>query len=358
MCDNRNKIIKTNDSLDLINEYKPSKRTFDVGIKKLDWNECNLSFDDEFYKILSSSLSNINFTEYPNIHNDELLQSLSYYCNIKEENIQIFNGSDSALHYIFATFLNKDTKVLIYYPNYNQIETYIKLYSNNLNYSKIIDPFDSHYYNFLDVEDNDVIYLSNPNNPTGICIDPKIIEELIVKYPNKLFIIDEAYYEFSKKSCSKMVEKYHNIIITRTFSKAFSLASIRLGYICADKILINKINKIRNTKEVNSFAQILGLTALNNINYINDRVNLTIENREKFKTILKKNKINFIDSDANFILIKVKNSQLIINELYKENILVRDRGMFFGLENTIRITIGDWDDMEKIIKILLNKNEH
>jgi histidinol-phosphate aminotransferase len=155
-----------------------------------------------------------------------------------------------------------------------------------------------------------------------------------------------------------MDEKYHNIIITRTFSKAFSLASIRLGYICADKILINEINKIRNTKEVNSFAQILGLTALNNINYINDRVNLTIENREKFKTILKENKINFIDSDANFILIKVKNSQLIINELYKENILVRDRGMFFGLENTIRITIGDWDDMEKIIKILLNKNEH
>jgi|688.fasta_scaffold53999_4 histidinol-phosphate aminotransferase len=356
MCNNGNKVIKTNDRLKLINEYKPSKRTFGAEVKKLDWNECNLSFDEKFYKILLSSLSNINFTEYPNIHNDELLNSLSIYCNINKENIQIFNGSDSALHYIFATFLNKNTNVLIYYPNYSQIETYIKLYSDNLNFSKIIDPFDSHIYNFLDVENNDVIYLSNPNNPTGICIDPKIIEQLIIKYPNKLFIIDEAYYEFSKKSCTPLVKEYPNIIITRTFSKAFSLASIRLGYICANESLINEINKIRNTKEVNSFAQILGLTALNNINYINDRVDLTIENREKLKIILNENKIKYIDSDANFILIKIENSQTIINELLKQNILVRDRGMFLGLEDTIRITIGDWDDIEKIIKILLNKN--
>lgn len=351
-------MIKTNTKLDSINEYKPSQRVFGDEVKKLDWNECNLRFDENFYEILSKSLSNVKFTEYPNIHNDELLKSLSEYCQIDKKNIQTFNGSDSALHYIFASFLNEDTKVLIYYPNYSQIETYIKLYSNHLNYSHIINPFDSHTYNFSEIENHDVIYLSNPNNPTGVCIEPNIIESAVKKHPNKLFIIDEAYYEFSKKSCTYLVSKYKNIIVTRTFSKAFSLASIRLGYICADETLIDQINKIRNTKEVNSFAQILGLTALNNVGYINDRVNLTIKNREKFQNILQQNKIEYIKSDSNFVLIKINNSQSIVDKLYNDNILVRDRSMFKGLENTIRITIGDWVDMEKIIKIILNKNEN
>lgn len=355
---NRNKMIKNNIKLDSINEYKPSKRVFGDEVKKLDWNECNLSFDENFYKILSSSLSNIKFTEYPNIHNDELLKSLSNYCQVDEKHVQIFNGSDSALHYIFATFLNEDTKVLIYYPNYSQIETYIKLYSNHLYYSNIIDPFKSHEYDFSQIKNHDVIYLSNPNNPTGVCIEPKIIEGIVKNNPNKLFIIDEAYYEFSKKSCTYLTSKYNNIIVTRTFSKAFSLASIRLGYICAGEDLINQINKIRNTKEVNSFAQVLGLAALNNIEYINDRVNLTIQNREKFQKILEQNGIEYINSDSNFILMRINNSQSIVDKLYKENILVRDRSMFDGFDNTIRITIGDWEDMEKIIKIILNKNEN
>lgn len=358
MRDNRNQMIKTNIKLDSISEYKPSKRVFGGEVKKLDWNECNLSFDENFYKKLFESLFTINFTEYPNIHNDELLKSLSEYCQVDKKNIQTFNGSDSALHYIFASFLNENTKVLVYYPNYNQIETYIKLYSNYLSYSNIITPFESHTYNFSEVENYDVIYLSNPNNPTGVCIEPTIIEEVVKNNPNKLFIIDEAYYEFSKKSCTILVSKYKNIIITRTFSKAFSLASIRLGYICADESLINQINKIRNTKEVSSFAQILGLTALKNIGYINDRVSLTIKNREKFQTVLEENNIEYIKSDSNFVLIKINNSKSIVDKLYNNNILVRDRSMFEGLENTIRVTIGDWDDMEKIIKIILNKNEN
>ena len=102
----------------------------------------------------------------------------------------------------------------------------------------------------------------------------------------------------------------------------------------------------------------LGLAALNNIEYIIDRVNLTIQNREKFQKVLEKNGIEYIKSDSNFILIKTNDSQSIIDKLYKENILVRDRSMFDGFDNTIRITIGDWEDMEKIIKIILSKNEN
>jgi len=131
-----------------IDEYKPSERTYDNHISKLDWNECNLELSDEFHKILLSSISDIVLSEYPNIHNVKLLELLADYSNVYSDNVQIFNGSDSALHYIFAALLNAETRVLIYYPNYNQIQTYLKLYTDNINYSKIIDPFNYHVYDF------------------------------------------------------------------------------------------------------------------------------------------------------------------------------------------------------------------
>jgi histidinol-phosphate aminotransferase len=347
-------MIRTNIRLNLIEEYIPSNRTYDVNVKKLDWNECNLKFDIDLKNKLISSIKNINFSEYPNINNEKLLKKLSKYCNVTKESVQIFNGSDSALHYIFATFLNIDTKVLIFYPNYNQIETFIKLYSDNISYSKIKDPFGVHEYEVNEVEKNDVIYISNPNNPTGHLLEPEFIEDLLVKFPNKLFIIDEAYYEFAKKSCSSYVKKYKNLIVTRTFSKALSLASVRLGYICADKNLIKSINKIRNTKEVNSFAQNLGEVILDNLSLIDGRINKINRNKHKFERVLDENNIEYIKSQTNFILIRIKNSKKIISDLKNENILVRDRSMFEGLENTIRITIGEWGDMKKISKIILN----
>jgi histidinol-phosphate aminotransferase len=344
--------METNRNLLKIKPYTPSNRFQNTHTKKLDWNECNLPFDENYLLKLKESVLNVNLSEYPNINNDELLNGLEKYCGINKSNIQIFNGSDSALHYIFATFLNSETKVLMYYPNYNQVESYIQLYSNNLNYSHITDPFGSHTYNFEDINDNDVIYITNPNNPTGKIIDPTVIEELLKIHPNKLFIIDEAYYEFSDKTCVKLINNFDNIIVTRTFSKAFSLASIRLGYICTNKKNINEIDKIRNTKEVNSFAQILGVVALNNINYIKNRVEIINNNKKFFINELKKLNIEFIESMSNFVLIRVKNSSFLIDNLTKKNILVRDRSTFTGLENCVRITIGEMNDMITIINTL------
>ena len=300
--------METNRNLKNIKYYLPSDRSQNDDTVKLDWNECNIPFNEDYLNHLRRSILTVNLSEYPNINNKNLINELSNYCGIDGKNIQIFNGSDSALHYIFATFLNPETKVLIYYPTYTQVESYIQLYSNNLNYSYITDLFGNHEYDFNDIENNDLIYITNPNNPTGKIIEPSEIEKLIIKYPNKLFIIDEAYFEFSNKTCVNMVKNYNNLIVTRTFSKAFSLASIRLGYVCTNIKNIDEINKIRNTKEVNSFAQSLGLTALKNINYVKDRISIINNNKEFFIDELKKLNIEFIDSMSNFVSFEVLQS--------------------------------------------------
>ena len=346
-------MIKTNNKLDNFQEYKPSSRSSTPDVNKLDWNECSLQSNDCFYDLLSKALEKVNYSEYPDINNQTLLKKLALYCEVEKENIQTFNGSDFALHYIFACFLNRDTKVLIYNPNYTQVDTYVRLYSDNINYSEINNPFGEHSYNFHEIENHDVVYISNPNNPTGHCLDPLTIKELLVQHPDKLFIIDEAYFEFSGKSCAKFVKEYKNLIVTRTFSKGFSLASIRLGYICCCKELISVINKIRNTKEVNSFAQVLGEVALDNIEETNKRIEKVKQNKKKLELLLQKNSIQYIKSEANFVLVKVSDSEKIVRELANQKILVRDRSIFSGFENTIRVTIGDWHLMETVIKTIL-----
>jgi histidinol-phosphate aminotransferase len=350
--------MEINRNLKKIKYYLPSDRFQNNESIKLDWNECNIPFNDDYLNKLRQSIYEVNLSEYPSINNKDLIISLCNYCGVDEQNIQIFNGSDSALHYIFASFLNPETKVLIFYPSYNQVETYIQLYSNNLHYSYITDLFGRHEYNFSDIDNNNVIYITNPNNPTGKIIEPSIIESLLIKHPDKLFVIDEAYYEFSNKTCINLVKIYTNLIVIRTFSKAFSLASMRLGYICSNVNNINEINKIRNTKEVNSFAQFLGLTALNNINFVKDRIEIINKNKTIFTNELKKLNIEFIDSMSNFVLIKVKNSTDLINKLTEKNILIRDRSSFKGLENCVRITIGEISHMELIINTIKSLHEY
>jgi histidinol-phosphate aminotransferase len=345
-------MIKYNKRLDLIDEYLPSNRLYGSNVKKLDWNECNIPFSKKLSKIINKSLSKINYSEYPNINNKSLNNELSKYCKLPISNLQTFNGSDSALQYIFTTYLNATSRVLIFNPNYNQIDVFIKLITDNINYSEIKNIFFNYYYDFSEVENNDVVYISNPNNPTGILISPEIIEGLLIKYPSKLFIIDEAYYEFSNKSSVNLVQKYQNIIVTRTFSKALSLASIRLGYICADESIIKIINKIRNTKEVNSFAQAIAIELLKNYKHIKKRINKINLNKYKFTNQLRLLNIKYVESETNFILLKVNDSKNIIEKLLDKKILVRDRSMFYGLENCIRITIGKWSDMKIILKIL------
>jgi histidinol-phosphate aminotransferase len=350
-------MISVNQRLKKINEYTPSFRGINENIKKLDWNESIINLSEEFNRILITSISDIKLNEYPEIHNKTLLKKISDYCNISEKNVQVFNGSDSALHYIFATFLNETTNVLIFNPNYSQIETYVNLYSENITYSNILDIFKSHTYNFDDVINHDVIYLSNPNNPTGYSIKSQILLDLISKYPNKLFIIDEAYYEFDGDSICEFVNNYPNLIVTRTFSKAMSLASIRLGYICAHESIILQINKIRNTKEVNSFAQKFGEVVLDNIDLVLSRTNIIKKNRNEFLEKLDSIGISHVKSRANFVLIKTSNSTSFIKKCLDNNILVRDRSMFNGLENCVRITIGDSETMNKIIEILKSSND-
>jgi histidinol-phosphate aminotransferase len=293
------------------------------------------------------------YERYPDITATQLKNKLSEYVSLPVDFIEVYNGSDDALKDIITVFVDKDTHVLSYQPSYTQVNTFITTNTENYMKVNIKDPLGKHEYDFNYCKINEVVYLVNPNNPTGKLLPVEEIEKLVKTYPNTLFIVDEAYYEFAKQSCSHLVVSHKNLIVTRTFSKAFGLASVRLGYCMGHPDTLSHIRKIRNGKAVNTLGQLCGIAALNDLDYLQSRID-EMNDAKKFFIDNLPNYYNALDSDANFVLVKTPDSKKLLEKMKENKILIRDRSAFDNLENCVRITIGSKKQIIRVLDVMTN----
>ncbi|MAL17448.1 MAG: hypothetical protein CL670_15345 [Balneola sp.] len=326
---------------------------------KLDWNE-----SVESHRIVKKAL--IDFIEnnegaikwYPDVEAADLRESLSDYLNVSRLDISVFGGSDVALETVARTYCGPGDKVVSVVPSYDNFRVYIESTGAEI-YNIYFNPMDkdidglSTKFQSLDFTPK-LIYINNPNNPIGYHISIDEIESLLIKFKDSLFIIDEAYIEFLGKSHStvSLVENYENIVVARSFSKAFGLAGLRLGYIVSNRANLLHINKIRNGKNISMFAQIAGKVLIDNSQYVTAYVEKVNESKKWFLHNLKKHGITAHGSKANFVLVEVTNPEQVLMQLKRENIYVRNRSHMEGLENMIRITIGNKEVMKRTFDVL------
>ena len=330
-----------NRNLDKISPYVISDRKYSSDMIYLDWNE-GYDIPDEVRKHIQNKLYKFKWNEYPDLKSTILLDKLSKYTNTDKEFIQVYNGSDSALDHSFRILLNDGDNVIIPAPNYSQINQTITSLGGVIKYCDIGRLEET----IKETENLKVVYISNPNNPMGYIYD---IKPLVLKYPEIFFIVDEAYYEFSKQySIFDSAFKYPNVIVTRTFSKALGLASIRLGYLTSNSYIISKLSKIKNFKEVNQIAQIAGSSILDNMRLVERGIERMKIIKQGFLRTIKG--VRVYDSHSNFVLIEHPLVSDIISDLKKNNILVRDRSDY--INNTMRITIGHPENMKTIAEII------
>ena len=155
--------------------------------------------------------------------------------------------------YIIGTFTEPGNNALIVSPTYDNFRVATESRGVSVSYHKLEEPFDfrtEEFFSHAKKLNPKIVYICNPNNPTGTLYKTSEIEMLAKCFPSTLFIIDEAYYEFTKKSAKNVAVKYRNTIVTRTFSKAFALAGFRIGYAISSAGNIRHLNKIRNPKNV------------------------------------------------------------------------------------------------------------
>lgn len=330
-------------------------------IFKLDWNEASIppspKVRERIMKILDEPCF---FNLYPTTYNDELMTLLSDYVGLPKENLQYFGSSDALHEYICKVFISVGDPVMILGPSYdnfrltcqaNGAEVFFTYYNDDFTFSS--EKFEAD----INKVEPAVVYICNPNNPTGNVHQQHYIENLLNEFPDTLFLLDEAYYEFSGVTCKDLVLKYDNILISRTMSKAFALANFRVGYLIGSKDNVQFVNRIRNPKNLTTFAQEAACGALSDVQYMWAYVDEV--NRAKHRFVSNLNKFNkfftVYPSNGNFLMLKFPNydkKKELLDYLAKNNIFVRDTTQSDSVRNCFRITIGTGDQMMHVASII------
>lgn len=332
-------------------------------ILKLDWNESTIEPSPKVKERLKKLIETDFLNYYPATYNCELYQKLSDYTELPIENIQYFASSDSLHEYIAKMFITVGDPVLIMWPSYDNFRLTAQVAGANLMFFEMDTDFcldrEKFKNEILDKEPS-LVYICNPNNPTGQFIEKEYIEELLVQFPQTMFLIDEAYIEFSGGSCKNLVKHYDNILISRTMSKAFALANVRFGYLLASEKNIKYISSIRNPKNITTFTQEAVIGVLSDINYMKSYVSEVKKAKKMFINYMNNNfsdMIKIFPSEANFVLIRCINLDVkkqIIDYFENNDIFIRNVSQSKSVEQCLRITVGTSEQMEIVQKEFRN----
>lgn len=325
---------------------------------KLDANE-NLVLDkDILTKISIDSLKKIDLRKYPIELYEELYKKISSYLMVSKKSLVLGSGSDQIIE-LLLTIIGNGRRLTSIYPTFSYFKTRCQLHK--VGFSEILL---STVDNSINMEKfmkkarkSHAIYLCSPNNPTGNQFDKSQVLEILDLLEKNLVIIDEAYVEFAKYSLTKYVQKYPNLVILRTFSKAMGLAGARIGYMMANEELADLFkNKIQLPYAVNSISMAIAISVLTNPKKMEKSILLIKDERERlYQNLSKVKKIKVYKSDANFLFIQCNEKyNRILEALEDSKIIVKALGNIRNYGNCIRMTIGTKRMNDKILSIFNN----
>ena len=312
--------------------------------------------DNYIYLDANESSYDNGYNRYPNNKHPELIALISNYKKLNKDELVLCNGTDELIDLVIRVFCEpgKD-KIITLNPTYGMYEVSAKI--NNVKNVKIdLD------HNFqIDIEKvksqfddlTKIIFITNPNNPTGNCFNEDSIIEIIESFKGIVFI-DEAYIDYSNNSLISKVNMYQNLIISQTFSKALGLAGIRLGVGYSNNTLISYIKKVKPPYNVNLLTEKKAIENISSTYLDNSQIKETILERNKLEKKLE----NFpfvkkvYPSDSNFLLVKVANADNVYKFLLDNGIVVRNRSQIKGCEECLRITVGTPKQNNLLINVL------
>ncbi|WP_235689641.1 histidinol-phosphate transaminase [Fulvivirga lutea] len=301
---------------------------------------------------------NTEYNRYPDPYQNLLKYKISEVKNIDKENIFLGNGSDEAIDLIFRIFCEPTIdNVVIPDPTYGMYEVAAAIQNIEVKRIPLGTNFTLSTKEILEATDSrtKVIFICNPNNPTGNAFDEYDIFQLLENF-NGVVVIDEAYIDFSEsKSLINRIKDDNNLIVLQTFSKAWGLAGLRLGVAFSNPEIIQLFNKVKAPYNLSSTTQKQACKLIDRKkDILNKEVKELIENRKSM--IQKLQKLAVIDkiyqSETNFLLVKFKNHQEAYNQLKINGLIVRDRSTALNCNGCLRITIGTQEENEKVLKTL------
>ncbi len=293
---------------------------------------------------------------YPDPTASVLVDALAKQYQVDPEQIFVGVGSDDVLSLCFLTFFNSKKPILFPDITYSFYKVWAELYRIPYECPKVDETFRIRREDYY--RENGGIIFPNPNAPTAIYENLEFVEDILTHNPDVIVIVDEAYIDFAGESAISLIDKYENLIVVQTFSKARSMAGMRIGYAISNKKLIRYLSDVKysfNSYTMNQTSLLCGVESVRDQEYFEENLRKLKETREWTKQRLTELGFTYTGADANFIFVThpVYDAKQLFEALKKEGIYVR----FWGserIEQYLRITIGTQDEMKVLVSFLKN----
>lgn len=292
-------------------------------------------------------------TRYPPLYTAELKNALAAYTGVTPGQIVTGCGSDDVLDSAIRAFCEPGDRIAYPDPGFAMIPIFARM--NGVEPVAVpllggtrLDP-----YAMLAARAR-VIYLCSPNNPTGNALDPVAVRR-VVEESTGIVIVDEAYAEFAPWNALAMIAHSERLLVTRTLSKAFGLAGLRVGYAVGADALVAEVEKSRGPYKVNGVAERAALMAVtSDLGWVRSHIALAVDNRERLSASLRTLGLAPLYSDANFVLVPVRGASALARVMRDDGVAVRPFTELPEIGDALRISIGPWDMMEEVLAALIS----
>jgi histidinol-phosphate aminotransferase len=303
-----------------------------------------------------------DFSRYPDPLQLAVKAKVAEIREISEDRIFIGNGSDEAIDLLFRIFCEPaQDNVVICPPTYGMYEVSAAINDVEVRRAGLTEEFDLDIEKIRQLADQKtkLLFICSPNNPTGNLLSEKAILDLAAGFRG-LVVDDEAYIHFSgKPSIISEITRHANIVVLQTFSKAWGLAGLRVGLAFASPMIISLLNIVKPPYNVSQVAQEKILAALEKAGELAQTVDAIRTEREDLAVSLQgiSSVVQVYPSDANFLLVKVRDAASVYRHLLEDRIVVRDRSTLEGCSGCLRITVGTSEENSAVIRSLRRYEE-
>ena len=343
-------MIRPRKAVERLQKYRPPLEGR-AGKLRLDFNENTVGCAPGVVRALRRALNTDWLSRYPEYEEGRAV--LAEYFGVSKDEMLISNGVDDAIKLICDTFVDPGDKLVVpaptfpiyqFFQNVAGGRTALVRYDENLHLpvERILDAINSR---------TRWVALANPNNPTGTMIPKGDLRAILEAAPRTLVLVDEAYFDFSGSTVLPWIRKYPNLAVSRTFSKAFGLAGLRIGFLFANRELLGLLRRAHAVFAVNSLAVACALEAIQHEDYVRRYAKMVQTNRALLCRRLDRIGVTYAPSAANFVFIRVgSKAPEIARRLRQEDILVRDWCYDPHLKGYLRITIGTGAQTRRLIE--------
>jgi histidinol-phosphate aminotransferase len=331
-------------------EYHPPLGNRDA--LRLDFNENTLACSPKVREVLAE-ISSGDLTRYP--EREPVERIVAEHLDLAPQQVVLSNGVDEAIHVLFETFLESGDELLLPVPTYTMYEVYASatdaravtvLAGDDLKF-----PFDGLVAAIS--PRTKIIAIANPNSPSGSIATRDQIIDIAQRAPQAVILVDEAYFHFYGETVLDLIGSIPNLVVARTFSKAYGLAGLRLGLLAGPVELIRWVRRVLSPYSVNSLALACLPPALKDDDYTDWYVSEVLAARTEFESALDSACVSRWPSRANFVLVEIGAQHAeFVRLMHEGGVLVRDRSSDPGCDGRVRITIGTREQMRNAISVL------